>query len=138
MRSKIYEKSRGGRNIPPRTLHNRALRIITEVDRLGRHHYPNRTRWADHRLAFSAWTMAAIVFASAPRPARIVTPSTSTSIIPTSALGLASRRFARGRRCAHIHPRRHKLQFFRFRMPGRSFSQLTAPANTRPIIAMQK
>ena len=31
-----------------------------------------------------AWTMAAIVFASAPRLARIVTPSTSTSIIPTS------------------------------------------------------
>ncbi|MGY4319350.1 hypothetical protein ACVWW1_008677 [Bradyrhizobium sp. JR3.5] len=34
---------------------------------------------------------------------------------------------ARCRR-ARIHHRRHKLQFFRVRMPGRGLSQLTAPA----------
>ena len=75
--------------------------------------------------------MAAIVLASAPRPTRIVTPSTSTSIIPTWG-SVASQAFAppakRGRHCVHIHHCRHKLQFFRFRMRGRSFSQLTAPA----------
>lgn len=61
MWSKIYEKSRGGRNIPPLTLHSRALRIVAEVDRLMCHHHPDSSGRADHRLAFSTRTMAAII-----------------------------------------------------------------------------
>src|ERR1700750_2690554 len=57
---------------------------LAEVDRLGRHHHPDYSGRADHRFALSAWTMAAIIAASAPRPARIVTPSTSSVIPPTS------------------------------------------------------
>ena len=61
---------------------------LTEVYRFGRHHHPDRTRRADHRLTFSAWTIDAIIVGSAPRPARIVMPSTSISMIPASALAL--------------------------------------------------
>ncbi|MGY3695431.1 hypothetical protein ACVIGA_005511 [Bradyrhizobium sp. USDA 3240] len=57
---------------------------LAEVHRFGRHHHPDRTRRADHRLAFSAWTIDAIIVVSAPRPARIVMPSTSISMIPAS------------------------------------------------------
>ncbi|MGX1428754.1 hypothetical protein AB7M59_009248 [Bradyrhizobium elkanii] len=97
MRSETYEKTAAGSNFPPRTPHNRRLRIIAEVDRLGCHHYPDSSGRADHRGAFSAWTMAAIIATSAPRPTRIVTPSASISMPPASqrrapTSGLALRR----------------------------------------------
>lgn len=77
MRSEICEKTAAGSNFPPRTPHNRGLHIIAEVDRLGCHHHPDSSGPADHRPAFSAWTMAAIIVTSTPRPTRIVTPSAS-------------------------------------------------------------
>jgi hypothetical protein len=42
----------------------------------------------DHRPALSACTIDAIIVVSAPRPARIVMPSTSISMIPESAFAL--------------------------------------------------
>lgn len=67
---------------------SKPLHSLAEVDRLGGHHYPDSSGRADHRLAFSAWTMAAIIATSAPRPTRIVTPSASISMPPTSGLTL--------------------------------------------------
>src|SRR5437667_359565 len=64
--------------------HGKPLHSLAEVDRLGCHHHPDSSGRADHRLAFSAWTMAAIIATSAPRPAWMVTPSASISIPPTS------------------------------------------------------
>ena len=45
-------------------------------------HHAHRARRADHVPAFTARSTAATVFASAPRPTRMVTPSISTSMIP--------------------------------------------------------
>lgn len=55
---------------------------FAEVDRLGRHHHPDRAGRADHAPAFSARSTAATAFASAPQPTRTVTQSISTSITP--------------------------------------------------------
>ena len=82
MRSKTYEKTAAGRNVPPRTLHNHTLRIIAEVHWRRRHQHPNRARRTDHVLAFKARSTAATVLASAPRPIRTLTPSISTSMLP--------------------------------------------------------
>jgi hypothetical protein len=83
MRSETYEKTAAGRDVPPRTLHNRTLRIIAEVDRLGRHHDPDCTGWPNHAPALNTRSTAATVSASAPRPIRTVTPAISTSMMPT-------------------------------------------------------
>src|SRR4029079_2780528 len=68
--------------------HGQPLHPLAEVDRLGCHHHPDSSGRTDHRLAFSARMMAAIIATSAPRPTRIVTPSASISMPPTSGLAL--------------------------------------------------
>lgn len=64
------------------------LHPLAEIDWLGDHHHSNHSGRVDHRIAFSAWTMAAIIVASALRPARAVTPSTANSVPPRSGLAL--------------------------------------------------
>src|ERR1700687_633633 len=59
-----------------------SLGAFAEVDRLGRYHYPDRARRADHAPAFDARSTALTVFTSAPRPTRTITPPISTSIVP--------------------------------------------------------
>src|SRR3984957_4023780 len=56
------------------------FRSFAEVDRLCRHHNPDRARRPDHAPAFSARITAMTIFASAPRPTRTVTPSISSLI----------------------------------------------------------
>ena len=68
-----------------------SIRPFAEVHRLGRHHHPNRTRRPDHGAAFKTRINAAIVFVSAPRPARITTPANSISIRPAASDGLRPR-----------------------------------------------
>jgi hypothetical protein len=59
-----------------------ALGALAAVDRLRRYQHPNRAGRTDHAPAFKARSTAATVFASAPRPMRMVTPSISTSMLP--------------------------------------------------------
>ncbi|MGY3133894.1 hypothetical protein ACVWZM_004576 [Bradyrhizobium sp. USDA 4501] len=125
MRSEISEKTAAGTNFPPHAPHNRGLRIIAEVYRFGRHHHPDRTRRTDHRLAFCAWTIDAIIVGSAPLAGPDRDAVNFDLDDPGIHPGLAAHRFAltpkSGRRHYGIHHRRHKLY-------ARRFSQLTAPA----------
>src|SRR6185437_7330600 len=59
-----------------------AFGALAEVDRLGRHHHPDRSGRTDHAPVFNARSTAVTVLVSAPRPTRTVTPSISTSMIP--------------------------------------------------------
>ena len=58
------------------------LCTLAEVNRLRRHQHSNRARRLNHAPAFKARSTAATVFASAPRPIRMLTPSISTSMLP--------------------------------------------------------
>src|SRR5580692_4431865 len=62
--------------------YRQSLGAFAEVDWPRRHQHPNRTRRTNHAPAFKARSTAATVFASAPRPIQIVTPSISTSMLP--------------------------------------------------------
>jgi hypothetical protein len=89
------------------------LGTFAEVDRLGRHHHPDRAGRADHAMAFDARRTIVSVAASMPRPMRIFTPPISISI--------HCRRF-------RFNSRGYELQPTRFRRRSFCISQPAPPA----------
>ena len=82
MRSETYKKTAAGRNVPPRTLHNRVLRIIAEVHRPRRHQHPHSRAHRDHVAAFTARSTSRKKTRSTPGSARTTTPAISIAIDP--------------------------------------------------------
>jgi hypothetical protein len=58
MLSETYEKAAAGGNLSPRTPHNRALRIMAEIDRPHRYQHTHRASRNDHDIAFTAHSTA--------------------------------------------------------------------------------
>lgn len=81
MRSESQRKAAASCNIPPRTLHNYALRIVAEVDRLRRHQNLHLRPARDHDALLTAASTAASADASTRPRTR-----TTTSPIPISIL----------------------------------------------------
>jgi len=77
MRSDTGDKWLAARNKLPATLHNHALCIIAEVDRLGRHKYLHTVRRVDH----SAAAISAMRVAGVSAAKLIVTPPLSSSTL---------------------------------------------------------
>ena len=65
----------------PRAPHNRALRIIADVNRPCRHHHSDRARRPDHLRTFSAPMIDVPIAGSAPREIQAPVPSTSSSML---------------------------------------------------------
>ena len=74
-------EDRGGHQLPPRTPHNRRLRIIAEVYRLRRDHNLHARRSRDHVAALTARSTSRSHAGSTPTAARTTAPPISMLIV---------------------------------------------------------